>query len=247
LHSLERFRKDRKVLSNKSTYPARSHDQNVEACIFKVYDDCRQDAITIQVIRILRDVNDCLGIPSFLVPYTVIPNRTGNDNAHGGIVQVISDVKSRDQIGKEGFKTLLQLFESRFGPVGTAEFRAAQMEFCRSMAGYAVVCYLLQIKDRHNGNILIDKLGHIIHIDFGFLLGISPGGNLGFESAAFKFSNEMMELLSVEVDGYAHGVKKCPCESSAFKYFVLLTLRGFLAARAVMDQILVCDVISERC
>jgi phosphatidylinositol 4-kinase B len=57
------------------------------------------------------------------------------------------------------------------------------------------VCYILQIKDRHNGNILIDIEGHIIHIDFGFLLSNAPGKGIKFEQAPFKLTQEMVEVL----------------------------------------------------
>ena len=81
--------------------------------------------------------------------------------------------------------------------------------------------YLLQSKDRHNGNIMITNEGHLVHIDFGFILEISPGGNLGFESAAFKLSHEMTQILDP-------GARK---SSATFQKFQELCIRGFLVVR----------------
>ena len=58
-----------------------------------------------------------------------------------------------------------------------------------------MVCYLLQIKDRHNGNILLTRHGHIVHIDFGFFLCSSPGKGIGFETAPFKLTREFVEMM----------------------------------------------------
>lgn len=62
------------------------------------------------------------------------------------------------------------------------------------MAGYSFVSYIFQLKDRHNGNILIDHKGHIVHIDFGFVLTQYPGG-ISFENAPFKFTEEYLDIL----------------------------------------------------
>jgi phosphatidylinositol 4-kinase len=66
-------------------------------------------------------------------------------------------------------------------------FDEAQNNFVESLAGYSLFNYLFNVKDRHNGNILIDSEGHIVHIDFGFMLQSSPGG-MNFESSPFKLT-----------------------------------------------------------
>jgi len=92
------------------------------------------------------------------------------------------------------------------------------------MVGYSLLCYILQIKDRHNGNILLDSRGHMVHVDFGFMLSNSPG-NLNFESMAFKLTQEYIDVLGGQ-------------RSKFFNQFKQLMIKGFMALRAHAEEII---------
>jgi phosphatidylinositol 4-kinase len=106
------------------------------------------------------------------------------------------------------------------------------------MAAYSVITYLLQFKDRHNGNIMVDDAGHIIHIDFGFCFDIAPGG-VRFERAPFKLTSEMVAVMSGTQNPAHHaggslprgGHSKDPTNTQAYKWFESLAVKAFLASR----------------
>ncbi|KAG9443264.1 hypothetical protein H6P81_014604 [Aristolochia fimbriata] len=199
------------------------HDIRPQACIFKVGDDCRQDVLALQVIALLRDIFDAVGLNLYLFPYGVLP--TGPER---GIIEVVPNTRSRSQMGETTDGGLYEIFQQDYGPVGSPSFEAARDNFIISSAGYAVASLLLQPKDRHNGNLLFDNVGRLVHIDFGFILETSPGGNMRFESAHFKLSHEMTQLLDPS------GVMK----SDTWYQFVSLCVKGYLAARRYMDGII---------
>jgi phosphatidylinositol 4-kinase len=66
----------------------------------------------------------------------------------------------------------------------------------KSLAAYCLVMYIIQVKDRHNGNILLHRNGKIFHIDFGYFLSNMPGSGLELEkNCPFKFLSEYTDVL----------------------------------------------------
>jgi phosphatidylinositol 4-kinase len=158
------------------------------ACIFKTHDDIRKDNLSLQVIKMFQEAFRLERLDVYVFPYLTISTRTGNEKILGGIIQVVPNTFSRDQIGKENKYSLYEFFKEKYGGEMSPLFQKARENFIKSMAAYSVVSYILQLKDRHNGNIIIDNLGHLIHIDFGFIFDISPGKNMKFENAEFKLT-----------------------------------------------------------
>jgi len=58
---------------------------------------------------------------------------------------------------------------------GLLNTKAKIKNFINSLVGYSLVTYFLQVKDRHNGNIMIKSNGSIFHIDYGFFMTNAPG------------------------------------------------------------------------
>ena len=137
----------------------------------KANDDLRQELLAMQLIKRFQEIFLEANIPLKLRPYEILITSSSS-----GLIEFLPNTISLDGLKKKlPPEANLNTFFRNF-------FRNSFEE------AYSLICYLMQIKDRHNGNILLDMNGHIIHIDFGFILGISPG-NLNFENAPFKFTN----------------------------------------------------------
>jgi phosphatidylinositol 4-kinase A len=155
----------------------------------------------------------------FVAPYKCISNRTGLDKTLGGIIECVPNSHSRDQLGKAFEIDLYQYFLKKFGSEYSNEFKLARLNFIKSLSSYSVVSYILQIKDRHNGNIMIDDWGHIIHIDFGFIFDWSPGKDMRFESADFKLTKEFIDIVGGDQ------------QAEAYQLYVTKTVQAYIAVR----------------
>ncbi|KAK3302540.1 kinase-like domain-containing protein [Chaetomium strumarium] len=201
--------------------------------IVKTGSDLRQEAFACQLIRVCHKIWVDAGVPVWVKLMRILV--TGESS---GLIETIANGVSLHSIKRSltlasiesgqnprrRIATLKDHFLKAFGrPEGEA-YRAGVDAFKRSLAAYSVISYVLQLKDRHNGNVLIDNEGHIIHIDFGFMLSNSPG-SVGFEAAPFKLTYEYVDVLG--------GVA-----SQDFEDYKKLCKQAFQALRRSADNII---------
>jgi phosphatidylinositol 4-kinase B len=202
--------------------------------IVKSNDDLRQEAFVMQLIELCQEAFELAGLELWVSPYRILA--TGRTT---GVIECVRNAMSFDALkkrpgyGKGGLREHLQRMAEFTADPGGA-FKAAQQNFVRSLAAYSLISYLFLLKDRHNGNLLLDTAGHVIHIDFGFAFGIAPGGSFSLEmSTPFKLTEEMLDVMG--------GLR-----SPLFSEFVTLFCCGFLALQAHCDTFLTIIEITSR-
>ncbi|KAG4073593.1 hypothetical protein HA402_000817 [Bradysia odoriphaga] len=189
------------------------------SAIVKCGDDLRQELMATQLLETFKLIWDEENVDVWVRPYKIVC--FSNDS---GLIEPILNTVSLHQIKKNSNKSLRDYFIDEYGSPETDNFQKAQRNFMQSCAAYCLISYLLQVKDRHNGNILLHSDGHLIHIDFGFILSISPK-NLGFEQSPFKLTPEFVEVMGAP-------------SSALWLEFQHLLLKGLMAARKHMDRII---------
>nr|OQO21791.1 hypothetical protein B0A51_09593 [Rachicladosporium sp. CCFEE 5018] len=201
--------------------------------IVKTGDDLRQEAFACQLINTCSRIWQEREIDVWVKDMRILV--TGGSS---GILETITNAISLHSLKRSltlasiaanpnartrPIATLKDHYVKTFGSADSPAYVKSIDNFAQSLAAYSIICYILQLKDRHNGNILIDAEGHVIHIDFGFMLSNSPG-SIGFEAAPFKLTFEYVELLG--------GI-----EGPAFIRFKELLKNAFQALRRDAERI----------
>jgi phosphatidylinositol-4,5-bisphosphate 3-kinase len=166
--------------------------------MYKSGDDLRQDALTLQIIRIMEHQWEREGLDLRLSPYGCVA--TGDEK---GFIEIVlnsdttANITKRYSGGATGAfsKEPMARFLKEHNPTNS-EYGEAVETFLRSLAGYCVATYVIGIGDRHNDNVMLSRKGHLFHIDFGHFLG-NFKSKLGVkrERAPFVFTPDFAYVL----------------------------------------------------
>jgi len=113
--------------------------------IFKKGDDLRQDMLVLQMISLMNDWCKAEGLDLMLTAYRVLATRRD-----AGLIEVVPGTLTMSKI-KEQHGTIAKFLSDRGGHFGTTLESKALERCARSLAGYAVITYILGIGDRHFG------------------------------------------------------------------------------------------------
>ncbi len=136
--------------------------------IVKTGADLRQEAFACQLINVCHKIWVDAGVSVWVKMMRILV--TGESS---GLIETITNGVSLHSIkrsltlssiesGQNPRRRIASLkdhFVKAFGSADSEPYKAGVDAFKRSLAAYSIISYILQLKDRHNGNILIDNEG----------------------------------------------------------------------------------------
>jgi len=143
-------------------------------------EDLRKDKLTMYVSKWMKRI---CGNDIIINTYNVLPYRYN----YGWIEILDNTITLYDLI--EVRQTTLLNYIMDLNPNET--IYNMRQTFIKSCVSSCVLCYILGVGDRHTENILINKWGDLIHIDFSYLLGEDPK----HVDVEMKITNDMLEAL----------------------------------------------------
>lgn len=178
-----------------------------------------------QLLRHTMSIFEEFNLDLPLLTYDIVAT-----TAASGVIECVPNAVSLDSLRQRAeWTSLAEFFESAFGPRSSDRYAAAHNVFVRSNAAYSIVSFVLQIKDRHNANVLLTSSGQLCHIDFGFVLTHT----VAFEKAPFKLTEEVVNVMALAPD-----VAPAPGELQGFALYCSLCVQGYLAVRRRADRLL---------
>lgn len=208
----------KKIVREKSKF-SNMPNYEVKALIIKRGNDLRQEVLAMQLMQEILNIFHDEKLSIYLSCYKIYLI-----DKKSALIEVLNDVVSIHTV-KKRYRSLKEYYKQTF----TDQYIAAVDNFVCSLVGYSLATYFLQVKDRHNGNILLSREGHLIHVDFGFILGSHPGF-YNVERAPFKFSQEYIELLGNKMSD-----------------FKSMFIEGFMALRRNCDRLCkIVEILSDK-
>eukprot|EP01114_Cavostelium_apophysatum_P004665 TRINITY_DN1499_c0_g1_i3.p1 TRINITY_DN1499_c0_g1~~TRINITY_DN1499_c0_g1_i3.p1 ORF type:complete len:1359 (-),score=404.78 TRINITY_DN1499_c0_g1_i3:3-4079(-) len=208
------------------TTPLRLVFENIDSigdpidALYKAGDDLRQDQLTLRMISIMDKMWLKEGLDLRILLYKCIA--TGQDV---GWIEVVQNSATTADIQKEA-GGISEIFNEKTIARWLRQHNPSDLEynivvdnFIRSCAGCCVATYVIGIGDRHNDNIMINKTGHLFHIDFGKFLGNAQMFlNIKRDRAPFVFTPDMAFVMG-------------GTNSEKFQFFVDLCCKAYLIVR----------------
>jgi len=155
--------------------------------MYKHGDDVRQDQLVLQMINLMDHLLKQVNLDFKFTAYKVLAC-SKND----GMLEFVADSKTIQSILKE-YNSKIDLY-LRSQCKTEDEYAVVLDNYIKSCAGYATVTYLLAVGDRHLENLLIDKQGHLFHVDFGFIFGKNPPGK-NIMAPPIRICREMIDCM----------------------------------------------------